>query len=50
VSNPHVPIPAGASVLVEVGMLNFHWSLSNDLEVYSPMNVPYVIESHSTGG
>jgi hypothetical protein len=53
VSDPHVLIPTGAWVLVEVGMLNFHSSLSNDVEVYSTMDFSYVIKSvsvHSTGG
>jgi hypothetical protein len=53
VSDPHVLIPAGAWVLVEVGMLNFHSSLANDVEVYSTMDFSWIIKSvsvHSTGG
>jgi hypothetical protein len=51
-SDPGVIIPAGAWVLVEVGMLNFHSSFSNDVGVYSTMDFSWIIKSvavHSTG-
>lgn len=51
-SDPSVIIPAGAWVLVEVGMLNFHSSFSNDVEVYSTMDFSWIIRNvavRSTG-
>jgi hypothetical protein len=53
VSDPSVILPAGSWVLVEVGTLNFHSCLANDVEIYSTMDFSWVIKSviiRSTGG
>jgi len=53
ISDPRIIIPAGAWVLVEVGMLNWNTAFSNDVSVYSTLDFAWTINHvsiHSTGG
>ncbi|HXS41092.1 MAG TPA: hypothetical protein VN766_12980 [Stellaceae bacterium] len=53
VSDRSVIIPAGAWVLLEVGMTNFNATFANDVTVYSTMDFRWIIKQvivHSTGG
>ena len=52
VSDPHVIIPAGSWVLVDVGTLNWNSTFANDVAVYSTLDFAWTIQSvtvRSTG-